>query len=297
MILALLSLIGIGVGALGTLIGAGGGFLVVPLLIMAFGAEPAMAAGTSMVMVTINSLVGTVAYARQGKVDWRGGLFLSAAAYPGTLLGAWVGTRLPARQFSLIFGVLLLLLAGWMIYQSLRKASAPRALAAAAEGGDAEGGDAEDADPVPAEPAIPHGWRFCRHLVEIGGPVHAYCFAMPLGALLSFVIGFLGAMMGIGGGPLLVPAMIYALHYPPHIATATSQFIKALTSVGAAAVYLLSGKILVDQAIVLSLGTVVGAPFGAWLSKRTNARQLVLILAVVLLFLSTRLLAAGPATH
>lgn len=291
MTLALMFLTGIGVGALGTLIGAGGGFLVVPLLIMAFDAAPAMAAGTSMIMVTVNSLVGTVAYARQGKVDWRGGLFLSAAAYPGTLLGAWVGTRLPAREFSLMFGVLLLLLAGWMIYQSLhRSASARKETAAAAEEGDT--GDA-----VPAEPATASGWRFCRHLVETGGRVHAYCFAMPLGALLAFGIGFLGAMMGIGGGPLLVPAMIYALHYPPHIATATSQFIKVLTSFGAAAVYLHSGKLLVGEAVALSLGTVIGAPAGAWLSRRVNAGHLVLILALVLLFLGIRLVTAGHATH
>ncbi len=271
-------LAGIGVGIIGTLIGAGGGFLVVPLLILAFGAAPAMAAGTSMVMVTVNSVVGTYFYAKQGKVDWRGGLFLSAVAYPGTLLGAWVGTRLPAREFSLLFGILLLVLAGWMIYQSLRRPQAGREVAVARESKEGSEGGAR-------------GWRFCQRLVEVYGPVHAYCFSIPLGAFLGFAIGFLGAMMGIGGGPVLVPAMIYALHYPPHIATATSQFIKALTSVGATAVYLSSGKLMIDQALALSLGTVLGAPAGAALSRKVNARQLVVILALMRLFLGLRLVA------
>ncbi len=168
--------------------------------------------------------------------------------------------------------------------------------AAAAECGDA-------AVPVPSErigeePASARNWRFCQRLVERFGPVHAYCFSIPLGALLGFAIGFLGAMMGIGGGPVLVPAMIYALHFPPHIATATSQFIKALTSVGAAAVYVGSGDILLKDAVGLSLGTVIGAPAGAWMSRKMNGRQLILILAVVLLFLGLRMIMAGPsATH
>lgn len=274
-------LAGVGVGIVGTLVGAGGGFLVVPLLILAFGAAPAMAAGTSMVMVAVNSIVGTYFYARQGKVDWRGGLFLSAVAYPGTILGAYVGTRIPAREFALLFGLLLLALAAWMIYQSLRGPRGRREVAAA-----------EEADPPTAR-----GWRFCQRLVEIHGPVHAYCFSIPLGAFLGFAIGFLGAMMGIGGGPVLVPAMIFALHYPPHIATATSQFIKALTSVGAAAVYLSSGKLVVGHAIALSVGTVIGAPAGAALSRKVNARQLVAILALMLLFLGVRLVAAGADRH
>lgn len=293
-LLPLMFLVGIGVGALGTLIGAGGGFLVVPLLILAFGASPAMAAGTSMIMVTVNSLVGTIAYARQGKVDWRGGLFLSGVAYPGTLLGAWAGTRLGAHQFSVIFGGVLLLLAAWMIYSTLRESQTAKPLTSAA----AESGDA--AVPVPSdrigeEPVSARNWRFCQRLVERFGPVHAYCFSMPLGAALGFGIGFLGAMMGIGGGPVLVPAMIYALHFPPHIATATSQFIKALTSVGAAAVYIKSGHILMGDAVALSLGTVIGAPAGAWLSRRVSGRQIVLILAAVLLFLGIRMMSAVPS--
>lgn len=290
--------IGIAVGALGTLIGAGGGFLVVPLLMLVFGASPAMAAGTSMVMVTVNSFVGTVAYVRQGKVDWRGGLFLSIAAFPGSLLGAWLGTRLPTKQFSLLFGALLLSLALWIIYQSLRKA-APRpapsvatAAVAPGNGGDAAAAHAEE--PVAADA---RGWRLCRQLVEAGGPVHAYCFVLPVGAVLSFVVGVVGGMLGIGGGPLMVPAMIYALHYPVHIAAATSQFIIALTSVGAATYYHSTGHVLMPQAVALSIGTVAGAPLGAWLSRKVNSRQLVMVLAVVLLVLGVRLLISGPSSH
>ncbi len=272
-VLAELASIGVLVGLVGTLVGVGGGFVVVPLLILGFGIPPSMAAGTSLVMVTVNALAGAVAYARQGRIDMRGALFLTAVSYPGSLLGAWLGTRLPARPFSLAFGLLLIGMAAWMAWNALRRA-----------GGRAS---AETAAAVEAS-----GWRF-RTAVrdERGAPVEV-SLPVPLATALCFAIGFAGGMLGIGGGPLLVPALIYALGYPVHVATATSQMVIALTSAGAALVHLSAGEVLVRRAAALSLGALLGAPLGAALSRRVRARQLVLALAAMLLFLGVRLVVA-----
>ncbi len=271
------------VGMLGTLVGVGGGFVVVPLLILGFGIQPALATGTSLVMVTVNALTGTAAYARQQRLDWRGGLLLTAVSYPGSLLGAWVGTRLPGDEFDFLFGVLILGLAAWMVREvSQEKPRGPSAAEAAAA-----------REPSGQGPA---GWtrlRFRTRAMDERGEVREFSFPILPAAALCFVIGFLGGMLGIGGGPFLVPTMIYVLRYPVHIATATSQFVIALTSAAAAAVHLAAGEVLIRRALALSVGALIGAPLGAYLSRRLRSEQLVLGLAAVLFAVGLRLAWAG----
>lgn len=298
--------IGFAVGTIGTIVGAGGGFLIVPLLLLVFHVAPAAAAGTSLVAVTVTAVMATLAFARQGKVDWYGGLFLAAVGYPGTLAGAWAGARVNPRVFSAVFGVILFALATWMIVRTLRRAR-PRREAAPSPPPGAEARDESAAaadeglaapagDPHPAMPAVARvGWRLCRHIRTDDAAAYSFCFPIPLGALLSFLIAFLGAMLGIGGGPLLVPAMIYALHYPIHIATATSPFIISLTAAAAAALHVASGHVLVDRAVALSIGSLAAGPTGALLNKRLKGNQIVLLLSSVLLLLGVRLVIRGLA--
>lgn len=270
MLLPLLTLIGFGVGLLGTLVGAGGGFIVVPILMLSFGVPPTLAAGTSLAMVTVNALAGTVSYARQGRVDWRGGLFLTVVAYPGTLLGAWLGPRLDASRFQMLFGLLLVALAAWLVITVVRK----------------PGEEAATAGPQGGTSAV----HITRRIAQRDGTVHSFAFHGPFAGAASFVIGAIGAVLGIGGGPLIVPFMINGLHYPVHVATATSQFIIALTSAGAVVLYLTAGNLIPAYAAALSLGVLGGAPAGAWLSARTPPQSIVWIMSAVLVFLGLRLI-------
>lgn len=300
-----LALLGMAVGAVGALAGVGGGFIVVPVLLLAFHLPPAVAAGTSLVMVTVNTLVGSLVHGRRGLVDWRGGLFLTATAYPGTLLGAHYGSRLQSKHFALAFGLLLVAMATLIVAERTGLVRRRPGTALAAEGPLPEpSGEARNG----GEPASPAGlpadtsgglddsgsarrrWCLCQALVERGGPVYAYCFALPLGALLSLAVGAVGAVLGIGGGPVLVPGMIYLLLYPAHVAAATSQLVILLTSGGAATVYALSRKVTASYAASLGAGTLAGAPLGAWLARRLWARQLVLVLAGLLFLAGVRLI-------
>ncbi len=284
-----LALLGVVVGTVGALAGVGGGFIVVPVLLLAFHLPPAVAAGTSLVMVAANALAGSLLHGRRGLLDWRGGLFLTATAYPGSLLGALFGARLRSEHFTLAFGLLLVVMAAVMAVQHTGLARRrPRALPAVEGAPAAESGVPGGESGVTGDGGC-RRWCLCQALVERGGPVYAYCFALPLGGLLSLAVGAVGATLGIGGGPLLVPGMIYLLHYPAHVAAATSQFVILLTSGGAAVVYALAGKIMAGYAVSLTAGTLAGAPLGAWLARRLSARQLVLVLAGLLFMAGLRL--------
>lgn len=268
--LFVLALIGLTVGLIGTLVGAGGGFLVVPVLVLGFNVPPVLAAGTSLIMVTINALSGSIAHIRRGKVDYRAALLLSASSYPGALAGAFFATRIDAGSFNLMFGLLLILLSTWMAWRML---------------GGAEPGVAATAEP---EGGIrKRYWQ--RRIYLKDGTAYNFAFSVPLAISVSFVIGLIGALLGIGGGPLIVPFMIFALSYPPHVAAATAQLTIALTSSGAAAIYALNGNMIMPYAIALSLGVLIGSPLGAWLSTRIKARNLVWFMIGILMLLGLRL--------
>src|SRR5262249_25148413 len=101
--------IGFLLGAFGTLIGAGGGFLLVPILLLLYPGEKAETiTSISLAVVFFNALSGSIAYGRRKRIDYRAGFLLSAAAIPGAMLGAAVTSLIPRRTFDIIFGILLL---------------------------------------------------------------------------------------------------------------------------------------------------------------------------------------------
>ena len=118
-----LALVGLLAGGFGVVVGAGGGFIIAPLLLLMFHLSPAMAAGTSLVIVWLNALSGTLAYARQQWVDYRAGLTLALPAAPGALLGAAAAQYVSPTSFRALLGVLLLVFA---VYLIARPEPAPR---------------------------------------------------------------------------------------------------------------------------------------------------------------------------
>ncbi len=100
--------LGLGIGALGTLIGAGGGWMIVPILLLGYGFAPQQAVGTSLAVVFLNALSGSIAYMAQRRVLYRMGTAFAAATIPGALLGAWLVQYLNSKWFSVLFGLFLL---------------------------------------------------------------------------------------------------------------------------------------------------------------------------------------------
>jgi uncharacterized membrane protein YfcA len=259
-----LGLLGLAVGVLGTLIGAGGGFVLLPILLFLYPRDSAaVLTAISLAVVCANASSGSIAYARLRRIDLRAGLVFAAAGLPGAVLGAWTTRYLERRLFDPMLGVVLMIGAAIVALRPV-----------------------PEADPECARPR--------RTLVEADGTVHEYAPRTALGALLSVVVGFLSSLLGIGGGILHVPAMVYLLGFPPHVATATSHFVLALLSLSAVLVHARDGTMAhaMGRTIPLAAGALVGAQLGAGLSSRVHGRWILRALALALAAVGMRLLFA-----
>lgn len=266
--LAALFLLGVAIAAYGTIIGLGGGFILVPVLLLAYpGYEPVEVTSISLAVVTATSTSGSIAYARQRRIDYLTGFLFAAAAAPGVVAGIFLVSIVPQRLFTLLFGLLLLLLAGLSFrvrHQALR--------------------------PPLRGPGV------LRRSIDT--PEGTYWFAYKLwhGLAISLAVGLVSATFGIGGGAIHVPAMIMLLHFPVQFAVATSQFILVFMSSGATAIHLIEGTLHGDpllQALAVSAGALPGAQIGARIASRIKGRTQLLLLAAALAFLSGRLLLKG----
>src|SRR3954470_13934878 len=117
--LTAISLIAFGlvVGTYGTMVGAGGGFLIVPVLLLVWHLPPALAAGTSLSVVFLNASAGSFSYAKQGRIDYRSGILLALPTLPGSFFGAFVSARISGRTFDVMFAVLLLSVAALLLWK------------------------------------------------------------------------------------------------------------------------------------------------------------------------------------
>jgi uncharacterized membrane protein YfcA len=255
--LALL-ILGAVVGGFGTLIGAGGGFLLVPLLLSLYPADsPATLTSISLSVVTLNALSGTLAYARAKRVNYRIGLALSIASVPGAIVGVVLNRAFHRGTFDLLFGVILLLLALLLLWKS-------------------SAGERE----FPAAAGIGGG---------VGRLARSW---LVLGALMSAGVGLVSGLLGIGGGPLEVAMLSRVLGLPVHVATATSQFMVLLASAGGVTVHLVSDHFApeVSRLAALGVGALVGAQAGAAVSRQVSGGGLVRLLALALSSVGLRLI-------
>lgn len=257
--------LGLIVGAYGTLIGAGGGFVLVPLLLILYPHDsPAQITAISLGVVFANASSGSLSYFRLRRADYRTGLWLAGATLPGAVLGSIVVGAIPRATFELIMGAALLCVAGYLVARP--RARMPLLLNA----------------PFVVE----------RTITDSSGHVYSYRLNLGLAALLSVGVGFLSSMLGIGGGILHVPLLTTFFGFPEHVATATSHFTLVFMSGAAAATHAVEGDYLVTlkTTIALALGVLAGAPFGAALSERIEGRWIVRLLAVALGVVGIRLL-------
>ncbi|WP_269799371.1 sulfite exporter TauE/SafE family protein [Bacillus sp. FJAT-42315] len=113
--------IGIVSGAYGVMIGAGGGFIFVPALLLLFHLSPATAAGTGLAVVCLNAISGVIGYKKQGHIHYRFGFILAAGALPGIFIGAKFTSSVSPDIFNDVFGSTLMVLGGFLLYQNIRE--------------------------------------------------------------------------------------------------------------------------------------------------------------------------------
>jgi uncharacterized protein len=257
-------------GTFGTIIGAGGGFLLVPVLLI-LGWPHEQAAGTSLLMVTANAASGSLSYWRQRRIDIQSGWRFGVATLPGALLGSLIVDQISGRVFNVIFGVLLLTLATYLFLRPERKR--------------------EGAGQVPPRPAGWRGWGWTvRDFSDLRGERYTYGYAQGWALLLSFGVGFMSSILGIGGGIIHVPALINLFNFPAHAATATSHFTLMISSAAGTVSHLALNHVRIAQGIALALGAIIGAQVGGAVSHRVQGKLIVRALAVALTLVGLRLL-------
>jgi hypothetical protein len=251
------------IGAFGTLIGVGGGFLLMPVLLWLYPKEsPDILTAISLSVVFFNSLSGSAAYARMKRIAYRPALAFAAAALPGTVLGALSTSYLPRGVFDAIIGILLMVASVYLFFRPER----PKVYTSTSEG------------------------RWHVRLTDSSGKTHAFSFNPWIGIWLSFVVGYLSSILGIGGGIIHVPALTNLLHFPVHIATATSHFILVIMTFSGSMTHLIEGHLnsAWSRLIPLAVGAILGAQIGARISTNVGGRGILRALSVALLFVGLR---------
>ncbi|HEX2655504.1 MAG TPA: sulfite exporter TauE/SafE family protein [Xanthobacteraceae bacterium] len=266
---------GAAVGFVSGMFGIGGGFLMTPLLIF-IGISPAVAVASMASHIAASSFSGVLTYWRRGAVDTALAFMLLAGGIIGTASGVWLFSVLRAvGQLDLTIGLsyvtLLTIVGAMMIVESLR------ALLRARKGKPAE-------IRRPGSHTWIHGLPFKIRFKQS----KIYVSAIPVW-VIGFLIGFIGAVMGIGGGFLLVPALIYLMRVPTNVVIGTSMVLTLVTMASATVMHAATNH-LVDAvlALILMVGGVIGAQFGARAGQKIRGEQLRLLLGMLVLLVGLR---------
>jgi uncharacterized membrane protein YfcA len=263
-------LIGITVGTFGTLIGAGGGFILTPILIFMYPSlPPATITAISMTTVFFNSSSGSIAYMRMKRVDYKTGIIFAIATIPGSILGTIVTHYISNSLFNIIFGIFMILFALIIVAKSKM------------------GDKSASYDKKGL-------FRARRKLVDIVNNQAEFSFNMATGIIISLFVGFISGLLGIGGGIVHVPALVF-LGFPAHFATATSHFVLAISSLTSLIVHITNGSLnsSFKMAGSIGIGAIIGAQIGARLSSKVKGSVLMICLAVALMLVGIRIFILG----
>lgn len=272
--------LGLLVGLLSGLFGVGGGFLMTPLLMM-IGIPPTIAAATDANQIVAASASGTFAHWRLGNVDFKMGLYLLVGGFLGGAVGVHIIKILRATGgadflIKITYVVMLGVVGSFMFFESLHALRKQKA---------AKNGTAEPAKPVQKKGGLLSKLPMQTYF-EKSGVIHSAL--VPIG--LGIFVGILAAIMGVGGGFLMVPVMIYMLRMPMHVVVGTSLFQIMFTCTEVTFLQAYTNH-TVDflLAILLLIGSVFGAQVGTILGKKLHGDQLKILLAIIVLAVTVKI--------
>ncbi|TMN21272.1 sulfite exporter TauE/SafE family protein [Lentibacillus cibarius] len=244
----------------GSLIGLGGGVVLIPAMLFmhhyidAFAwAVPQVIVGISLITMIFTACSSTIAYIKKGRVHYRIGGLLLLGSIPGGILGSWLNQFIHADSFSLYFGVLMILLS--LLFFIKRKRS----------GNLDQSGERTAAKYISVLPAF----------------------------FISLTVGVISGLFGIGGGAIMVPAMIVLFGLPIHIATATSMFMILFISIISASTHIALGHITWQYVLIFIPGALIGGTLGAKVSQLVSSNALEWVLRIVLVLVGARLIMEG----
>jgi uncharacterized protein len=266
---------GAAVGFLSGMFGVGGGFLLTPLLIFS-GISPAVAVASVSSQIVANSASGVLAYLRKKTVDLKLGLYLTLSGITGSAIGVWVyGALRGVGQLDVVIALCYVAFLGTI--GALMTVEAVRAIIAKQRG-----------TPLPVRRPGQHSWIAGLPLRVRFHRSRLYISALPVIAL-GAAIGFLGALLGIGGGFIMVPALIYLLRVPTTIVIGTT-LLQTLGTMAFTTFMQSATNQTVDVILGLALmvGGVIGAQFGARVGQSLRGETLRLLLGLLVLAVGLR---------
>lgn len=262
-----LLMLGFIVGLPASMCGLGGGFILVPTLILVFNLPPQSAIAISLVAMCGTTISASIGYIKQKRVDYKLALLYDVFDIPGVIVGAYLTTILPKNLLIGICGFFILFLSLLML-RNLRKRSFST--------------KNKESD------MTCNGWG--RKVSDSMNKVFEYKIRRPgLIMVSSLLSGLVTGLAGLGGGITDTTTMIL-LGVPAHIAVASSEFAMALTNGAGVITHGFFQNISIEYALPITIGTIIGAQVGVLLAKRTNQKTLKLILSVIALLFSIRLI-------
>jgi uncharacterized membrane protein YfcA len=279
-VLLLLGL-GLTVGFISGLFGVGGGFLITPLLIM-IGIPPTIAAASDSTQIVAATTSGTLAHWQRGNIDLKMGLFLLIGGVLGGTYGVQLIKVLRAVGnadfvIKITYIVLLCVIGSYMFLESLNNIRRMKRKQSMTISGPVENLVLEEKTVLidKVSQSLPFQTNFEKSGVKIS-------IFVPL--MLGAIVGILAAIMGIGGGFIMVPLMVYVLRLPMHVAVGTNLFQEVFICLNVAFMQAYYNQTVdIILALILLSGSTIGAQLGAKVSDRLNADQLKIILASIIL--------------
>jgi uncharacterized membrane protein YfcA len=283
---------GAAAGTFGSLLGLGGGILIVPLLTLGFGLPLREAVAVSLVSVIVTSSASAAVYLQRHVANLRLGMTLELFSAGGALVGGLIAFLIADRVLAALFAALLT----WVAISMIRRKDPPRAPAAAP-------GSADDdlvsfgAEPILREPVQP------AHVIDtapseqgadgslaarISGPGYRI-HSLPLGMVGAVFAGLNSALLGVGGGIIKVPVMHLLMGVPLRTSTATSNMMMGITATSSAVIYLLRDQIDPFVAGPVALGVFIGASMGSRLAHRVDLRFLRWLFVAVLVYTAVQM--------
>jgi len=272
--------LGLGVGLLSGLFGVGGGFLLTPLLIM-FGIPPTVAAATDSNQIVAASTSGTYAHWKMGNVDFKMGFYLLVGGFLGGLVGVQGIKILRAMGnadfvIKMTYVIMLGSVGSYMLYESitsLKKSKKPAPVVEA---------PVKSSKLTEMLAKLPFQTRF-----EKSGVTHSAILPIFFGGM----VGILAAIMGVGGGFLMVPVMVYLLRMPMHVVVGTSLFQILFTCIEVTFLQAYTNHTVdFTLAVLLLVGSTVGAQVGTVLGKKLKGDQLKVLLALIVVAVTVKII-------
>lgn len=261
--------LGIIAGTIGSLVGLGGGIIIVPSLLylqslglLAIPIEHQNAVGISLMAIIFTAVSSTIYNYKHKKVDIKSGLILFIGVGPAVILGSLVSEYINEKQFYILFGLIMLLTSYLLVLKDRIK-------------------------------PVKFKWNVIRFFEGEDGIIYEYGYNKYFGILLSALAGFLAGLLGIGGGAILVPMMVIIFRFPIHIATATSMFIILLSSTIGSISHIFLGNIIITYVIYIGIGAYIGGKVGSFISLKISNRLLINILQVIIIIIAIQMIYKG----